>query len=175
MEPSGLAQTITLRVNGENHLLAIEARVSLLDALREWIGLTATKKGCNEGACGACTVLADCVRVNACLILAMQCEGHKRWLHFCRRVRFKQYQAIEHAKAHPTLSARLTLMDGILKNFVKTYEHLSRILKHHLELGFFNFLNTISQVIDHLAQTSRHYFRVYTSIATRFVTHCEFL
>ena len=49
--------------------------MSLLDALREYIGLTGTKKGCNQGACGACTVLVDGERINACLALAVQYEG----------------------------------------------------------------------------------------------------
>jgi xanthine dehydrogenase YagT iron-sulfur-binding subunit len=52
-----------------------EARVSLLDLLRERLQLTGTKKGCNEGACGACTVLLDGRRVNACMILAASCHG----------------------------------------------------------------------------------------------------
>ena len=75
MESTGSTRAFLLRVNGSEHRLDIEARVTLLDALRETIGLTGTKKGCNQGACGACTVLVDGVRVNACLTLAMQCEG----------------------------------------------------------------------------------------------------
>lgn len=71
------AHTVTLHVNGLEYGLQIEARVSLLDALRENLGLTGTKKGCNQGACGACTVLADGERINACLTLAIQCEGRK--------------------------------------------------------------------------------------------------
>ena len=68
---------VRLDVNGVEHDLPLEARVSLLDALRERLGLTGTKKGCNQGACGACTVLIDGERVNACLTLAVQCEGRK--------------------------------------------------------------------------------------------------
>ncbi len=75
MDSTGSTPTVSLRVNGAEHRLNIESRVTLLDALRETIGLTGTKKGCNQGACGACTVLVDGVRVNACLTLAMQCEG----------------------------------------------------------------------------------------------------
>jgi xanthine dehydrogenase YagT iron-sulfur-binding subunit len=66
---------VALRINGAEHLLRLEPRVSLLDALREYLGLTGTKKGCNQGACGACTVLVDGERINACLALAVQCEG----------------------------------------------------------------------------------------------------
>lgn len=69
--------TIRLKVNGTEHVLTIDARVSLLDALRERMGLFGTKKGCNQGACGACTVLVDGERINACLALAMQYEGRE--------------------------------------------------------------------------------------------------
>jgi xanthine dehydrogenase YagT iron-sulfur-binding subunit len=66
---------ISLRINNVAHSLRIENRVSLLDALREYLGLTGAKKGCNQGACGACTVLVDGERTLACLTLAVQCEG----------------------------------------------------------------------------------------------------
>jgi xanthine dehydrogenase YagT iron-sulfur-binding subunit len=62
-------------VNGVEKVLLIEPRVSLLDALRDHLGLTGTKKGCDQGACGACTVLVDGERINSCLTLAMQYEG----------------------------------------------------------------------------------------------------
>jgi xanthine dehydrogenase YagT iron-sulfur-binding subunit len=68
-------KAITLRINGEDHALTIEPRVSLLDALREHLDLTGTKKGCNQGACGACTVLCDGQRTLTCLALAVQYEG----------------------------------------------------------------------------------------------------
>src|ERR1700736_1314747 len=68
---------ITLRINGAAHALRIEPRVSLLDALREYMGLTGTKKGCNQGACGACTVLVDGERILSCLALAVQYEGRE--------------------------------------------------------------------------------------------------
>ena len=77
MNLPGAAHTVTLHVNGIDYKLQIEARVSLLDALRENIGLTGTKKGCNQGACGACTVLVDGERINSCFALAIQYEGHK--------------------------------------------------------------------------------------------------
>jgi xanthine dehydrogenase YagT iron-sulfur-binding subunit len=66
---------VTLMVNGRPHSIAIEPRVTLLDALREQIGLTGTKKGCDRGACGACTVLVDGRRINSCLALALRQEG----------------------------------------------------------------------------------------------------
>ncbi len=68
---------VTLRINGGIHELHIEPRVSLLDALREYVGLTGTKKGCNQGACGACTVLVDGERINSCFALAVQYQGRE--------------------------------------------------------------------------------------------------
>ncbi|GAB3881639.1 2Fe-2S iron-sulfur cluster-binding protein [Kibdelosporangium lantanae] len=61
-----------LRVNGTTYELDPPPEVSLLDVLREHLGLTGTKKGCDQGACGACTVLADGERINSCLALAVQ-------------------------------------------------------------------------------------------------------
>ena len=72
--PSSTAD-IALQINGATHALRIEPRVSLLDALREHLGLTGTKKGCNQGACGACTVLVNGERTLSCLGLAVQYEG----------------------------------------------------------------------------------------------------
>ncbi|HEX3466526.1 MAG TPA: 2Fe-2S iron-sulfur cluster-binding protein [Candidatus Elarobacter sp.] len=71
------AVAVTLDVNGVEHPLRIEPRVTLLDALRERLALTGTKKGCDQGQCGACTVLVDGRRVNACLTLAIATEGKK--------------------------------------------------------------------------------------------------
>ena len=68
---------VTLEVNGGRHPMRIEPRVTLLDALREQLALTGTKKGCDQGQCGACTVLVDGRRVNACLTLAIATEGKK--------------------------------------------------------------------------------------------------
>src|ERR1051325_10435229 len=69
------AMPVSLQINGMKYDLQLEPRVSLLDALREFAGLTGTKKGCNQGACGACTVLADGERINSCLALAVQYDG----------------------------------------------------------------------------------------------------
>src|SRR5437868_216155 len=66
---------ITLRVNGAEHPLVIDTRTTLLDALRERLGLTGPKKGCDHGQCGACTVLIDGRRANACLALAVAHDG----------------------------------------------------------------------------------------------------
>ena len=68
-------RSLTLDVNGRPYVLAIEPRVTLLDALREYLGLTGTKKGCDRGQCGACTVLVNGRRINSCLTLAMAHEG----------------------------------------------------------------------------------------------------
>src|SRR5258708_15844597 len=64
--------SINLNINGAKYALQIEPRVSLLDALREYIGLTGPKKGCDQGACGACTVLVDGARIISCLAFAVQ-------------------------------------------------------------------------------------------------------
>ena len=66
---------VTLAVNGKEHRLDLDPRTTLLDALREHIGLTGSKKGCDHGQCGACTVLVDGRRINACLSLAVMHEG----------------------------------------------------------------------------------------------------
>lgn len=66
---------IALEVNGKAHPLLVDTRMSLLDALRDGIGLTGTKKGCGLGQCGSCTVLLDGRRVNACLTLAVMANG----------------------------------------------------------------------------------------------------
>ncbi|HXU59573.1 MAG TPA: (2Fe-2S)-binding protein [Verrucomicrobiae bacterium] len=66
---------LRLEINGQAHALDVEPRVTLLDALRERLGLTGTKKGCDQGQCGACTVHVDGQRVLACLTLAAQVEG----------------------------------------------------------------------------------------------------
>jgi xanthine dehydrogenase YagT iron-sulfur-binding subunit len=68
---------VTLNINGSDRRLTIEARVSLLDALRERLGLTGTKKGCDHGQCGACTVHVDGRRIKSCMQLAIMTQGQK--------------------------------------------------------------------------------------------------
>jgi xanthine dehydrogenase YagT iron-sulfur-binding subunit len=74
---AGTATTVEFLLNGERCQVTIEPRVSLLDLLRERLSLPGTKKGCNEGGCGACTVLIGGKRVNACLVLGVQCAGRE--------------------------------------------------------------------------------------------------
>lgn len=80
-EPATKADTnavaVTLNVNGRDHHLRLDPRTTLLDALREHLDLTGTKKGCDQGACGACTVLIDGRRINSCLTLAVMHGGQK--------------------------------------------------------------------------------------------------
>jgi xanthine dehydrogenase YagT iron-sulfur-binding subunit len=73
--PPAAPRELLLNVNGQAHTLHVEPRVTLLDALRDGLGLTGTKKGCDRGQCGACTVLVNGRRINACLSLAMAHDG----------------------------------------------------------------------------------------------------
>lgn len=72
---AGHTSSVRLRVNGEWYELSLDNRVALLDVLREGLGLTGSKKGCDHGQCGACTVLVDGRRVNSCLLLAVALDG----------------------------------------------------------------------------------------------------
>ncbi|WP_306395503.1 aldehyde dehydrogenase iron-sulfur subunit PaoA [Telluria beijingensis] len=73
--PAPVTSKVTLRVNGQLRELALDTRTTLLDALREHLHLTGTKKGCDQGQCGACTVLVDGRRINSCLSLAIMHDG----------------------------------------------------------------------------------------------------
>ena len=75
VKPSSLVP-VTLDVNGQKQKLALDPRTTLLDALRETVGLTGSKKGCGHGQCGACTVHIDGKSVNSCLTLALAAQGH---------------------------------------------------------------------------------------------------
>ncbi|MGY0022223.1 (2Fe-2S)-binding protein [Streptomyces sp. cg35] len=79
MAPAGIStsSSITLHVNGEKYTLPVDNRTTLLDALRERLDLTGTKKGCDQGQCGACTVLVDGRRTVSCLQLAVAAEGRE--------------------------------------------------------------------------------------------------
>ncbi|HEU5007088.1 MAG TPA: 2Fe-2S iron-sulfur cluster-binding protein [Jatrophihabitantaceae bacterium] len=77
MPPPDFASRITLQVNGTDHDIELDNRTTLLDALREHLDLTGTKKGCDHGQCGACTVLLDGRRANACLLFAVAVDGRQ--------------------------------------------------------------------------------------------------
>jgi xanthine dehydrogenase YagT iron-sulfur-binding subunit len=77
MTTSSETRTLVLQINGSKRKVTIEPRISLLDALRDHLHLSGTKKGCDQGACGACTVLVDGERINSCLALAIQYEGRE--------------------------------------------------------------------------------------------------
>ena len=74
-EPPLTLVPVTLRINGQEHALMLDPRTSLLDALREHLALTGSKKGCDHGQCGACTVLLEGRRINSCLTLAVMHDG----------------------------------------------------------------------------------------------------
>jgi len=75
LQPTSEARTIALSVNGKTRHVSVEPRTTLVEALRDNLGLTGTKIGCNQGQCGACTVLMDGTRVNSCITLAVMAEG----------------------------------------------------------------------------------------------------
>ncbi|MFJ6698066.1 (2Fe-2S)-binding protein [Streptomyces sp. NPDC091272] len=97
------SSVIVLNVNGEKHSLTVDHRTTLLDALRERLDLTGTKKGCDQGQCGACTVLVDGSRSLSCLELAVAAEG--------REIRTVEGLA-EGGRLHPVQQAFLDL-DGL--------------------------------------------------------------
>ena|SRR5947209_10693197 len=71
------AAKVNLKINGKNYALEVDPRATLLDTLRERLHLTGSKKGCDHGQCGACTVLVNGRRVNSCLLLALMCDGNE--------------------------------------------------------------------------------------------------
>ena len=75
IEPTVRSRIIELSVNGERHEIVVKPRDTLVEVLREKIGLTGTKEGCEQGACGVCTVLLDGRPVLGCLTLAVECDG----------------------------------------------------------------------------------------------------
>jgi xanthine dehydrogenase YagT iron-sulfur-binding subunit len=91
---------IRLRLNGQDREFDVESWVTLLDLLRERAGLTGTKKGCDHGQCGACTVLLDGRRVNSCLTLAVMQDGHE-----VTTVEGLAHGEGEHAELHPLQQA----------------------------------------------------------------------
>ncbi len=74
-DAASMGMPITLKINGAERLLTLDPRTTLLDALREHVKLTGTKKGCDHGQCGACTVIVNGQRINSCLTLAVQHAG----------------------------------------------------------------------------------------------------
>jgi xanthine dehydrogenase YagT iron-sulfur-binding subunit len=74
-EPPPPSATVTLQINGRSHVLTLDSRTTLLDALRDHLALTGSKKGCDHGQCGACTVLSEGRRINSCLTLAVMHDG----------------------------------------------------------------------------------------------------
>ena len=99
--PTGGMPT-SLHVNGQHHALALDPRATLLDTLRETLHLTGTKKGCDHGQCGACTVHVDGRRVNACLVLAVATRG-------CA---ITTIEGLGHAQALHPLQAAFVAHDG---------------------------------------------------------------
>jgi xanthine dehydrogenase YagT iron-sulfur-binding subunit len=75
-EPPAPPEKVELQINGQPHSLVLDPRTTLLDALREHLALTGSKKGCDHGQCGACTVLIEGRRINSCLTLAVMHDGH---------------------------------------------------------------------------------------------------
>lgn len=95
------SSSVTLNINGEKHTLSVDHRTSLLDALRERLDLTGTKKGCDQGQCGACTVLVDGRRTVSCLQLAVAAEDRE----------ITTVEGLAEGRLHPVQQAFLDL-DG---------------------------------------------------------------
>jgi xanthine dehydrogenase YagT iron-sulfur-binding subunit len=96
--PADQLSTVRLTVNGEQRTAQVDNRTSLLDLLREHLDLPGTKKGCDQGACGACTVLVDDRRVNSCLILAVMAQdAHVTTIEGLARGRGEQLHPLQQA------------------------------------------------------------------------------
>lgn len=96
--PADRLSTVRLTVNGEQRTAQVDNRTSLLDLLREHLDLPGTKKGCDQGACGACTVLVDDRRVNSCLILAVMAQDvHVTTIEGLARGRGEQLHPLQQA------------------------------------------------------------------------------
>jgi xanthine dehydrogenase YagT iron-sulfur-binding subunit len=127
---------VSLRLNGVERGLSIEPRVSLLDTLREHLDLTGTKKGCDQGTCGACTLWVDGRRVLTCLTLAITCEGHDATtiegptegeeLHPMQRA-FTTHDAFQCGYCTPgqIMSAAALLEEGHASNYAEIREWMS--------------------------------------------------
>lgn len=117
-EPAFHQVRIKLRVNEIERDLSLDPRVTLLDALRNQLHLTGTKKGCDQGACGACTVLIDGKRVLSCLTLAAQCDG--------RAVTTIEGLAAEDGTLHP-MQAAFIRHDGFQCGFCTPGQIMSAV------------------------------------------------
>jgi xanthine dehydrogenase YagT iron-sulfur-binding subunit len=102
LEARPAAVRVDLQVNGKMHLLSLDSRTTLLDALREHLALTGTKKGCDHGQCGACTVLLEGRRINSCLALAVMHDGQS----------IETIEGLAHGEALHPLQAAFIEHDG---------------------------------------------------------------
>ena len=155
---AGEPSKVTLRINSRTHTILAEPRWTLLFVLRERLGLTGTKVGCERGECGACTVLFDGTPVYACMILALEAEGHEittleglmngeelgpvqqAFLHedafqcgYCTPGQIMAAEGLLRTNAHPTFEEIRTGMSGNLCR-CGTYAHIFKAVKRASEL-----------------------------------------
>jgi xanthine dehydrogenase YagT iron-sulfur-binding subunit len=135
--PASTSAAVTLKVNGTDHALQLDPRTTLLDALREHLGLVGTKKGCDHGQCGACTVLVDGRRINSCMTLAVMNDGrsvttieglaHGEQLHPLQRA-FIEHDAFQCGYCTP---GQICSAAGMLAELVAAMpSHVSADLRH---------------------------------------------